>query len=282
MTGAEGFTGNFLVSDLEKWGFDSAEISSKFSKEADLLDKSSLAAFFETARPDHIIHLAAISNPMHVDKDELWSVNVLGTKNLLTALDVNQIAIEKFILASSSAVYDHSIEAISEESAVNPTTIYAESKLAAEELCLSHSSLFNVVIVRPFNYTGLGQSESFFVPKIIGALKRGEAELRVGNLEVSRDFSDVRDIVRYYRSILKSEVPGGTYNLCSGTAQRLEEIATMGLSLSGASTKFTSEQSLLRSTDNPVVVGSNKLLQATFGVSPEYSLGDTLSWMLQN
>tara|TARA_B110000503_G_scaffold139082_1_gene226628 strand:- start:4473 stop:5132 length:660 start_codon:yes stop_codon:yes gene_type:complete len=219
---------------------------------------------------------------MHADKDELWSVNVLGTKNLLSALEMNQIAIQKFILASSSAVYDQSIEAISEESAINPTTIYAESKLAAEQLCLTYSSLFNVVIVRPFNYTGFGQSESFFIPKIIGALKRGEAELRVGNLEVSRDFSDVRDIVRYYRSILKSEDTKGTFNLCSGGAQRLEEIAALGLRLSRASTKFTSEQSLLRSNDNPVVLGSNKLLQATFGVSPKYSLENTLSWMLQN
>lgn len=280
VTGADGFTGKLLLTELEEGGFSSLEISNGFSREADLLDKSSLSDFFSTHHPDHVIHLAAISNPMHPDQEELWSVNVTGTENLLVALEKSHAPVKKFVLASSSAVYAQSSEAISEQNPLDPKTIYAESKLAAEEVCLRYSGLFDVGIVRPFNYTGLGQSESFFVPKIIGALKRNDPTLTVGNLSVERDFSDVRDIVRYYGAIMQSPSSRGIYNLCSGSSHSLSDLVQLGIELSGASTKFVSDQSLLRSSDNQVVLGSNQRLQDTFGVGPAHSLKDTLAWML--
>jgi len=280
VTGAEGFTGRILVNELEKRGFNSRHPSSRFSKDADLLDRESLADFFKSEKPSHIIHLAAISNPMHSDKDEMWAVNVLGTENLLAALERSQVIVERFVFASSSAVYAPSLEAISEESPTNPKTIYAESKLAAEEICSNYASKFNVVTVRPFNYTGLGQTEEFFVPKIVGALRRGDSSLSVGNLQVSRDFSDVRDIVRYYIAVIDEPLLEGTLNFCSGEAHKLEDVLRLARQLSAAHTHFVSDSELLRVGDNPVVLGSSDRLQAKLGVYPERSLKDTLSWML--
>ena len=211
ITGISGFTGRHLSAMLLKYGWDVVGLGSKRLPiesehlEANIADTSRLSDWIAHVRPTHIVHLAAMS---HVVGDPLsfYRVNVLGTESLLESVSRSGILPEKILIASSANIYGNASQSpISERMPVRPVNHYSLSKAAMELLAEKWFEKLPIVLVRPFNYTGPGQSEAFLFPKIVAAHRRCDEVLRLGNLDVARDLSDVRFVCEAYRRILISD-----------------------------------------------------------------------------
>jgi nucleoside-diphosphate-sugar epimerase len=136
-----------------------------------------------------------------------------------------------------------------------------------------------IVLARPFNYTGVGQSESFLIPKIVKHFTQRAERIQLGNLDVSRDFSDVRDVVSAYVALLESEVHSETFNVCSGRAVALREVLQMMTGLTGHAPRVEVDPALVRTNEIAVLRGSCQKLSRAVNFMPRHSLEQTLAWM---
>jgi GDP-4-dehydro-6-deoxy-D-mannose reductase len=175
---------------------------------------------------------------------------------------------------------------LKEDAPTAPATPYAASKLAAEAVALQAWRGYHqpVIVVRPFNHIGPGQSPNFAVPalakRIVEARKAGAASLRVGTLTTRRDFTDVRDVVVAYRLLMEHGAVGTTYNICSGRDVSIAEVADELLGLADADLELVTDPDLVRPVDVPVLRGDAGLLRATTGWSPSIPLATTLADVL--
>jgi GDP-4-dehydro-6-deoxy-D-mannose reductase len=287
ITGGRGFVGTWLADHLREVGDEVIVID----HEVDVTDPRAILAAVSDAAPDAIYHLAALT---HVGRswDEplgVLEVNVIGTAAVLAA--ARQCGTDPRVLVTSSAevygaVTDPSQLPLDESSPTAPLTPYAASKLAAEAVAaqtvLGHGQ--HVIVVRPFNHIGPGQSPDFAVPalakRIVEADRRGAPTIPVGNLSARRDFTDVRDVVRAYRLLIESGLPGQVYNVCSGRDVGIGDIADTLLSLAGTTLAFETDPSLVRPVEVPVLRGDpGRLVEAT-GWKPEVALDQTLADVL--
>lgn len=250
---------------------------------ADLRDLSSLVGVLKQARPDVIVHLAALAFVAHGSADDFYSVNLVGTRNLLEAVERAGLAVDRILLASSANVYGNSSEGIlSEDTPPAPANDYAVSKLAMEYVASLWRGRLPITITRPFNYTGVGQSGQFLVPKIVSHFARRADVMELGNLEVSRDFGDVRAVVAAYRQLLQSpEAEGVVVNVCSGQGHTLLEIVAMCESLTGHSVDIRVNPAFVRPNEVRVLLGDNRRLKGLIGEWDIPPLRETLDWMLQ-
>lgn len=283
VTGSSGFTGSYLLESLELGGYSATETSQRFALSGtgypvDICDFEHVSSFLAEIQPDFIIHLAAISNPRHEDKQEIYRVNVNGTKNLLAAAREQTPLLNKFIFASSSTVYGPSSEALCEESEIAPNSDYANSKALAEEVCSQFTDI-PLVITRPFNYTGRGQQDVFLVPKIVNHFRNNSKQIEVGSVETVRDFSDVRDIANYYVALLSKGRPGHAYNLCSGVGVSIGSLFEALSDISKVQMDVTVTEDLSRYGDLNQVIGNPAKLFAETGVTPRFKINKTLEWM---
>ena len=223
VTGASGFTGRHLCDRLRAsghrvFGLTQEPASGPDQWQAELSDGAALAAIVREAVPTAVVHLAAISHPRHADTAEIYRTNLGGTLTLLEALAQAARKPERVLLASTATVYaDPGPEAITESSAIAPTTHYAVSKLAMEQMAKLFAAQLPLVVVRPFNYTGPGQREPFVVPKIVRHFAERAAVIELGNVDVVRDFQDVRTVADTYARLLAAPgAAGRTFNICSG------------------------------------------------------------------
>ena len=193
------------------------------------------------------------------------------------------------LVVSSAEVYGIVTPAqlpLGEDTPVEPASPYAASKLAAETVALQAWRGYDqpVVIVRPFNHIGPGQSPNFFVPalakRIVEARRSGARSMPVGTLTTRRDFTDVRDVVVAYRLLIENGEPGGVYNVCSGRDVAMSEVASQLLELAGADLTLETDPSLVRPVDVPVLRGSAARLQALTGWRPQIPLATTLADVL--
>lgn len=288
ITGGRGFVGTWLALHLREQGDEVVAID----YEVDVTDPVALLEAVTAAAPDAIYHLAALTHVGDSWKDPLQvlQVNVIGTAALLAA--ARQCGTDPRILVTSSAevygaVTDPSLMPLDELTPTAPLTPYAASKLAAEALIgqafRGHGQ--EVIVVRPFNHIGPGQTPNFAVPalakRIVEADRRGDSSIAVGNLAARRDFTDVRDVVRAYRRLIESGTPGEVYNVCSGHDAAIEEIATTLLRLAGTSLEFKTDPALTRPVEVPVLRGDPTRLQNATGWKPEIPLDQTLADVLQ-
>src|SRR5207302_4783272 len=173
VTGARGFTGRYLVDRLRADGYSVVGMTEALPAgasevHANLLDPGAMARAVELARPDRVVHLAALSFVAHDDVEATYRVNLLGSLALLQALDAMSTPIRSVILASSAAVYGNvNADAIEETAAPAPVSHYGASKRAMELVAATFRDRLPIVVVRPFNYTGPGQAEHFAVPKVV-------------------------------------------------------------------------------------------------------------------
>ena len=292
ITGADGFTGRYLAAQMSRAGY---EVHGLVHKPVtggvpgvaklhvgDLSDLAGLAAVAQEVQPCKVAHLAAIAFVAHGDVDAIYRTNVMGTRNLLEALVQSQAPVETVLLASSANVYGNSVGGVLDESTpAAPANDYAVSKLAMEYVARLYAQRLPIVMARPFNYTGLGQSESFLIPKIVNHVLRRAAVIELGNLEVARDFSDVRMMVESYQRLLETPAAvGQTFNVCSGRAWTLNEVLGMVRELSGHPFEVRVNPAFVRQNEVKLLVGSRAKLDATVGVMPHIPLADTLRWML--
>lgn len=285
LTGADGFTGRHLVPALHAAGWDVCGMSqpgagSGADGAADLLDQVSLDRLVRSLQPDAVIHLAAISFVGHSDPLDFYRVNMFGTMNLLAALRDAGIAPQKVIIASSANIYGSpGVELIDESMCPAPVNHYAMSKLAMEHMVRSHFEQFNVLLVRPFNYTGAGQSINFLVPKIVDHFRRGASHIELGNLDVARDFLDVRDVASAYVRLLEADSATGVVNICSGEAVSLGNILTMAEKITGHRMDVRVNPKFVRNNEIKRLAGDNAKL-TSHGWRRTYTFEETLGWML--
>ena len=275
VTGADGFTGRYLTSVLSEKGFIVAGLGGEDTKDpsvtpCDLSNKSEVNAVIEEICPDYVVHLAAVSFVGESDIESFYRVNLFGTLNLLESLSSQNPSPCKIVVASSANVYGTpKNETIDESVCPAPINHYANSKLAMEHMVRTWFDRLPIIITRPFNYTGPGQSERFLIPKIVGHFKRKEKTISLGNTEVSRDFSDVKDVVECYARLLMSESRSITVNICSGKAVSIDDAIKIMNEMAGYEISVEVNQELIRPNEIKFLKGNNQLLKNLINYVPE-------------
>lgn len=292
ITGANGFTGRHLIERLAGDGHELHGLVHSANEEAprgvaathvaDLRDLASLADVVAKVRPDKVVHLAAIAFVAYGDASELYSANIFGTRNLLQALATTGEPPSAVIVASSANVYGNRREGVLDESLnPDPANDYGITKLSCEALARLYADRLPIITVRPFNYTGRGQSEQFIIPKIVAHAKARSDTIELGNVEVARDFSDVRAVVDSYARLLDSPAAiGAVFNVCSGEARTLGEVLDLAAELTGHRMKVRVNPAFVRADEVRTLCGSRARLEAVIGEVAMPSLKDTIAWML--
>jgi GDP-6-deoxy-D-talose 4-dehydrogenase len=163
-----------------------------------------------------------------------------------------------------------------------PANDYAVSKLAMEYMARLWMDKLPIIMVRPFNYTGVGQAENFLLPKIVAHFKRREARIELGNLQVWRDFSDVRVVAASYRHLLAAPgAAGGVFNVSSGKAYSLGEALEMMAAIAGYRIDVHVNPAFVRANEVVRLTGDNRRLQGVVGTIAPPPLQDTLRWMYE-
>jgi len=248
-------------------------------------DVSVRACFAEPV--DAVIHLAAIALSRAADRDPAaaWTINAEGTAKLTAALGAAAAKWKTqplFLLASTADVYAWQTRPIKEADAVQPSTPYSSSKLAAE--LVTRCSGLRVIITRPFPASGAGQDESFWIParsRLLREVKRnGWAVVPVGDLTAVRDFVHVDDVADAYALLLQRGTPGEVYNVASGTAVTLDDVHMRIERQLGISPKREVDGSQIRREARPYLVGDAAKLRAATGWSPRRTLDDIVKDVL--
>nr|WP_236166159.1 GDP-mannose 4,6-dehydratase [Pseudomonas fulva] len=286
VTGINGFTGRYMAAELQANGYEVIGTGSQPSAapdyhQVDLADGPGLRALLAELQPDVIVHLAAIAFVGHGAADAFYQVNLIGTRNLLEAIAACGKTPECVLIASSANVYGNVSEGmLDEHTPPAPANDYAVSKLAMEYMAKLWCDRLPIVITRPFNYTGVGQAENFLLPKIVSHFQRKAPAIELGNLDVWRDFSDVRAVVRAYRGLIEARAVGQTVNVSSGITHSLREVIAKCSAITGHTLDVQVNPAFVRVNEVKTLCGDNARLRALVPGWETPALDETLGWML--
>lgn len=287
VTGADGFTGRHLCAHLRAQGDEVIELTQHAVKSgneirAELTDATQMLDAVARARPDRVVHLAAIAFPGHADAGAIYRVNVVGTLNLLQALVGQGAGTRGILLPSTATVYaGDSSSALTEDATLRPGSHYAVSKLAMENMARLFADRLPVVVVRPFNYTGPGQREPYLVPKIVRHFAQRAPVIELGNIDSERDFLDVRTVVDAYARLLATDgAYGQTFNLCSGVGTAVRGLIGKLEAVTGHRIEVRVNPAFVRPNEPRRIVGSPARLQGAIGNLLDMPLARTLEDML--
>jgi GDP-4-dehydro-6-deoxy-D-mannose reductase len=288
VTGAGGFVGAHLVRHLAASGDDVVELEGRVDG-IDITDADALTEAIVKAEPEAVYHLAGAS-----DVGGSWSApratfmaNALGTLNVLEAS--REAGTQRVLAVTSADVYGRVKEAelpLDELQPLRPVSPYAASKVAADALAQQYwlGHRLPVIRVRAFNHLGPGQSDKFVAPSLAARIARNERdggdEVPIGNLTPRRDVTDVRDVVRAYRLLVEHGQAGEVYNVCSGRAVAVQDIAESLLGMAQRPMRLVTDPDLQRPVDIPVLVGDNAKVAAATGWAPTIPLETTLADVL--
>jgi len=303
VTGAAGFVGRHLVRALtvegpaDVHGADHAPIDDipepeelksalRSYRALDVTDTEAVAAAIRDLRPDRIIHLAAqASGALSLEQPALtYRVNAIGALNVLEAVrSVDGQAV--VLLVGSADVYGSGSPGtkITEEAPLAPRNPYALSKAAQDMLGELYAASFGLRVIRTrtFSHTGPGQSPRFAVAGFAHQLARimeGHElpEIRVGNVDVVREYGDARDVVRAYMALLENGEPGEAYNVCTGQGYRLGDLLDRLIRISGVRASVAIDPTRMRSRDADHLVGDPEKVARRTGWSPAIPMDRTL------
>ena len=311
VTGVAGFVGSHLAESLvsrgaEVFGWvvpggslenldgiraDPARAERLRIREADIAHGEGLAEVMADIRPEQVYHLAAVSSVRRSLEDpaETFRVNTLGTRNLLEAIRRAGVR-PRILVVSSAEAYGESADLprpLQEDDPLLPVSPYGASKAAAEAVACRYGSEagLHVIRVRPFPHTGPRHAPQFVFPDWARQLAEAEAgrrppRLHVGNLDVRRDLSDVRDVVAAYRLALERGEAGAVYNVCTGRVYTLREVLEALIALTRLEVEIVTEPHRVRRRDLQVLAGTSEALQARTGWRPTLPIGRTLADLL--
>jgi len=253
----------------------------------DLRDEHILTKAIKQFKPDTIFHLAAQSsvrvsfeNPL-----ETFSVNIIGTLVLLETISKMELPIKTLVITSSE-VYGRLAEEecpVAEDHALRPVNPYAVSKATVDLMAYQYSKAFGmpVYVARAFSHSGPHQ-------KTVGVLSDWAMQtakidlgisqpiIKVGNMNVRRDYTDVRDVIKAYVAIVEKGNAGEPYNVCSGIGYRLSELLAKFQGFTSKKIEIVSDQSRMRPVDIPILIGSNKKIRNDTGWNPTIPIDTTL------
>lgn len=291
VTGASGFVGRWLVVELERAGH--VVVTSPTGR-VDVRDPAAIRAWFTTVRPDAVAHLAAVAAPREVaaDPEGARAIAVSGTRHIIDALAATS-PMGVVLVVGSSEVYGRPVRLpLVESMPLAPHTPYAQVKTEQETTALEHGGSvgIRVVATRSFNHTGPGQRTAFAIPafaaRIVEAQRTGAQTFAVGNLEVRRDISDVRDVVIAYRLLLEHAAEGAAagsglvVNVGSGRAVRLLDVVDALVRKAGGGVEPVTDPSLVHTGAAPEIRADTTLLRAITGWQPRIDLDQTLADVL--
>lgn len=298
ITGCSGFLAHYLVDLLvnrkihplfgitEEGEFKSEEVT-VFN--VDIRDQEEIQGVVKKVKPDVVFHLAALSNVglSWKNQKKTYEVNLIGSLNILDAVHRYCTGCRVVLMSSAELYGGIRSNRMGEGAGVSIKNPYALSKYAMEMLgdLYQQAMDLDVITIRSFNFTGPGQSENFVCSDFarqIAAIEKGDARprIQVGNLDVVRDFSDVRDVARYLFVLAEKGCAGGLYNVCCGRGYSIKEILNRLISFSPVEIGVETDASKLRPTDTPYLVGDCTLIQRQFGCYPEYEIDQTLTDIL--
>ncbi|NML13011.1 NAD-dependent epimerase/dehydratase family protein [Sphingobium sp. AR-3-1] len=232
VTGATGFVGSCVYGILQQ---DGHELKGTTKSRpgghivfCNIENASEVGALIGEFRPEIVIHCAAISSVTSSESYEYYLSNTIGTENILKSLSSTG-GKTRFIFISTAGVYgNQDTDSLSENLCPKPVHHYGMSKFCCERLIHNYRDVIDYTIIRPFNIIGEGQSADFIVPKLSHAFAAREPVLRLGNLDVYRDYLDIREACEIIRHItFNQEAVGETYNLCSGNPVSLKELLSL-------------------------------------------------------
>ncbi|CAB3803197.1 NAD-dependent epimerase/dehydratase family protein [Pararobbsia alpina] len=289
LTGVRGFTGPYVRAELERAGhtvigtvFGAATSATEIGLDIQCL--SACRAAIEQERPDVIINLAGIAATQEAHTEPYYLTNVIGAENLLRACwDVGHMP-KKILMISSSVVYGMPMEGqteIDENSPQRPVNHYGISKLAMELLARTWFDRLPILIVRPFNYIGRGQKPNFVTAKIVDHFRRKAPFVELGNLDVARDFSDVRDVAAIYRMLIETDAVSDVVNVCSGRAYPLQYVLNTLQAITGHPLDVRVNPAFVRANDPKLVRGATAKLEGLIGERRIHDFDSTLEWMAE-
>ena len=244
-------------------------------------------------RPDAVLHLGGLTSVAESfrDPDQFFDVNFNGTWNLLKALRSASFT-GRLLFVSSGDCYgavDADDLPVRETHPMRPRSPYAVSKVAAESLCYQWTQTegLDVVLSRSFNHLGPGQDTRFAVPwfaKQIAMIRKGSAPPRIvtGDLDVTRDMTDVRDVVSAYLSLLDKGRSGEVYNVGSGRETRLSDVLNELLSLAGVTAEIVTDPARVRTHEQRRAVADVRKIARDTGWSARIPFSSTLGDMLDD
>lgn len=283
VTGSLGFAGTHLCAHLRELGDTVIGVD---RDDADLTDPSAAERLMAAHQPEVVYHLAGAADVGASWRDPVgtWESNATASLYLLEA--ARTLGVGRVLLVSSADVYGAVREEelpLDESSPLQPTSPYAASKVAAEQVArqawLGHG--LETIRVRAFNHIGPGQRPDFVAPAIATAIAQNEqtgaTEVPIGDLSPRRDFTDVRDVVRAYRLLMVHGEPGEVYCVCSGRDIAIQELADKLVAMADAPMELRTDPDRLRPVDIPVLRGSNRKLHDATGWTPDHSIDQTLA-----
>lgn len=263
---------------------------------SDLSDQKQIELLLKKIKPDYIFHLAAFASAAQSFKSPKKTIenNVFSQLNLLEACSNLKLKTRILIIGSSDEYGN--IEPkdlpVNEDTPIAPVSPYALSKLIQDFMGLQYfinKNLF-IVRVRPFNHIGPGQSKNFVIPDFVSQIveleKKGGGEIRVGNVDALRDFTDVRDMAKAYLLALQKGKAGEVYNIGSGKLVKINDILKKLISLSKAKISIEQDKRLFRPVDIEKIYCDAAKFKKQTGWEPqiplEKTLEDTLNFEREN
>jgi len=291
VTGATGFVGHHVLAAIEQGVFGAVEAVVPPAG-WDIRDPAAVAALVHRVQPAQVLHLAAQSFVPRSFEDPAGTlaINMIGTSNLIQALGASGFQ-GRLLYISSGDIYGAVADAdlpVDETTPPHPRSPYAVSKWSAEQLCLQAQRIgrLDCVIARPFNHIGPGQGDQFVLPSIarqIVEIERGEREpmIDVGDIDSTRDFTDVRDVVAAYAAMFRAGRPGSVYVVASGVERKVRDLLGAMLALAGVDAQVRQDPARMRPSEQRRMVANATLLQRDTGWRPTIDINTTLSDILE-
>ncbi|MBA0394967.1 NAD-dependent epimerase/dehydratase family protein [Stenotrophomonas maltophilia] len=292
VTGSSGFVGRHVLAAVEEGVFGDVDVHC-MPRSVDLRDADSVAAAVHLLRPDQVLHLAGQSFvPRSFDAPaETFQINLIGTLNLLLALRSASFA-GRMVYVSSGDVYGQLAESdmpVDERTVPHPRSPYGVSKVSAEQLCLqwNRTEGLDVMIARPFNHIGPGQADQFVVPSLarqVAEIRDGlrPAVIEAGDIDVTRDFTDVRDVVAAYAAMFAHGHPGSTYVVGSGKERSIRSLLEALLGLAGVAAEVRQDAKKIRPSEQRRMWSDPGLLRRETGWVARIPMETTLEQILMD